>query len=174
MPSTIGPALAASADTTIRYAERLATGIPAADFGRLARPGGVVIQSNHPAFVYGHLAIYPSRILSQLGLDVGTHAVDEAWMKRFSKDADCQDDPDGTIYPAMSILVRRVVEGYRSACDALLVASDEQLLQPNPIAAMIDRFPTMAAMHGFYVGGHAMIHFGQVSAWRRMQQLGPA
>jgi len=29
-------------------------------------------------------------------------------------------------------------------------------------------------MLNFYLGGHVMLHIGQMSAWRRMMGLGPA
>ncbi len=46
-----------------RYAQRLCKDIPANIFGCLATPGGVTIDSNHPAFVIGHLNLYPVRVL---------------------------------------------------------------------------------------------------------------
>jgi hypothetical protein len=39
---------------------------------------------------------------------------------------------------------------------------------------MTELFPTIGSMQAFYVGGHMTFHLGQVSAWRRMQGLGPA
>ena len=59
--------------------------------------------------------------------------------------------------------------------DALIEqAEDEVFQQQNPNEAMREKFATIGAMHGFYVGGHFMMHMGQMSAWRRMAGLGPA
>ena len=66
-------------------------------------------------------------------------------------------------------------KGYRAALEALKVTPDEVFQRPNPLGgAMAEKFPTLGSMHTFYVGGHIMIHMGQMSAWRRMEGLGPA
>ena len=65
--------------------------------------------------------------------------------------------------------------GYANAMTALREASDDTLQQANPAEGrMAELFPTLGSMHGFYVGGHIMMHMGQLSAWRRMQGMGPA
>ena len=38
----------------------------------------------------------------------------------------------------------------------------------------VARFPTKGAALGFYVGGHFMMHMGQLSAWRRAMGMGAA
>ena len=66
-------------------------------------------------------------------------------------------------------------EGYKAAKDALIATSDDVFQQPNPTGGRLtELFPTLGSMHSFYVGGHVMIHMGQMSAWRRMQGLGSA
>jgi len=67
MARSIGNIIADSLKLSVGYAERLLTGVPAARFARFARCGGEVVESNHPAFVYGHLSLYAPRILQQLG-----------------------------------------------------------------------------------------------------------
>lgn len=64
-----GPMIADSCRLSMGYAERLLKNIPAERFGRLATVGDEVVQSNHPAFIYGHLSLYPSRIVAELGRD---------------------------------------------------------------------------------------------------------
>jgi len=45
----------------------------------------------------------------------------------------------------------------------------------NPLGGrMTDLFPTLGSLQSFYCGGHIMMHLGQVSAWRRMMDLGAA
>ena len=50
-------------EKTLGYARALLTDIDPATFDRMPMPG-----FNHPAFNYGHLALYPNRILEFIGL----------------------------------------------------------------------------------------------------------
>ena len=166
--------IAASADLGLVYAERMLTDIQAEQFARFANVDGQVIQSNHPAFIFGHLSLYSSRVVAQLGGDATEYEPSEAYVKVFSKDAKCEDDPDGTIYPPMDEVVSFCLAGYRAASEALKAADDSLFHAENPNEVMRPRFPTLGAMLGFYVGGHFMVHMGQLSAWRRMCGMGPA
>jgi hypothetical protein len=173
MGRSLGNVIGDSLELALGYSERLLTDVSPEQFARFATPGGAEVVSNHPAFVYGHLSLYGPRILEQLGAAAPT--VPEHFVKVFSKDATCQDDVDGTIYPAMDAVTTLFFEGYRAAVMALRTASDDQLQVPNPMGGpMAEKFPTLGSMHNFYVGGHMMLHLGQVSAWRRMQGLGAA
>lgn len=168
----IGQMIAASASRTPLYAERLIKDISPAAFARLARPGGVVVQSNHPAFILGHLSLYPALVLSQLGRPAGDAAPPPSYEPLFKAGATCQDDPDGRIYPAMSELVPFFFRSTQVAMNAVAEASDEQLLAPNPAEGRSRELcPTIGAVIGFYLNGHAMSHLGQLSAWRRMMGL---
>lgn len=171
---TIGPMIAPSARLGLGYAERLLQGVTPGQFARFADPGGVPIHSNHPAFLYGHLSLYASRIVEQLGGDATDLIPSARFQELFSKDAQCLDDPDGSIYPAMDEIVDAFKRGYSAAIAALEGAPDEVFHEPNPNEAMRGRFPTLGAMHAFYVGGHLMLHLGQMSAWRRAVGLGAA
>ena len=170
----IGDMIADSLTLGIGYASKLIAGINPAEFSQFARARGQVIESNHPAWVYGHLSIYAPRILGELGADSGDLRFSEQWMELFSAKSQCQDDPEGKIYPPMDQIVAKLFDGYRAAEQALRGAPDETFASPNPNEAMRSRFATLGAMHGFYVGGHFMLHMGQVSAWRRTMGLGPA
>ena len=143
-------------------------------FARFANCGGVTIHSNHPAFVYGHLSLYAARVIDQLGQDGSAYRPTPRFEELFNKDAKCVDDPDGTIYPAMDQIVAALQNAYGAAVTALEAADDEVFCAPNPNENMVAKFPTVGAMHGFYVGGHFMLHMGQMSAWRRAMGLGPA
>lgn len=175
MTESIGSMIAASCGLGMKYAERLLKDVPASEFARLARPGGECVASNHGAFVLGHLSLYAPRIVEQLGGDVESVRPPEAFTALFAKDAVCRDDPNGTIYPAKEIVTDAFFRGYQAASEALRAAADDQFLEPNPASGPLkDLFPTKGAMHAFYVGGHVMLHLGQMSAWRRMIGLGPA
>lgn len=173
MTRSLGQTIGDSLNLSLGYGERLLKDVTAQQFARFGSVGGTVVESNHAAFVYGHLSLYAPRILADLGqaapeIPAGFDAV-------FSKDAKCVDDPDGSIYPAMQQVTEFFFEGYRAALKAIQETSDETFQQPNPLGGgMAERFPTLGSMHNFYVGGHVMIHMGQMSAWRRMIGLGSA
>ena len=175
MSRSIGNIIADSLQLSLGYGDRLMAGITPEIFARFASPGGSPIESNHPAFIYGHLSLYAPRVIDQLGR--GDLAVDvpAAFKEVFSKDAKCVDDPAGSVYPTMAAVTELFKTGYANATTALREAGDETLQQINPTEGrMRELFPTLGSMHGFYVGGHMMMHLGQLSAWRRMQGLGPA
>ena len=172
--SNIGSMIAASAQVGLGYGERLLTGISPEQFGRLAQIGDTSIDSNHPAFIFGHLSLYACNVMDHLGVDSTAHQPNEPFKTAFSKDAVCQDDPNNTIYPAMDEVTDAFFSGYKAAIDALQNASDDVFREANPNEAMSGKFPTKGALLGFYVGGHIMMHIGQLSAWRRAMGLGPA
>lgn len=172
---TIGPIIASGAGLAPMYAERLLKEIPPHDFARFARPGGALVTSNHPAFVYGHLALYPAKVLERLGQPPGAAAARPEWEAVFKNGVECQDDPQGTIYPPMDVITGWFFAGYKLALGAVAAAPDELLAGPNPAEGrMRELFPTLGAMLIFYLDGHVQSHLGQVSAWRRMMGLPPA
>ena len=176
----IGQMLAAGGGMGQLYARRLLRGVTPKNYARLAKPGGTLVQSNHAAFVLGHLGMYPAKVLERLGHSAGATACPAAYAGLFEAGAECRDDPEGSIYPALRgaypALLRRLCGG---AC-AVGEADDALLLSPNPAEGRSrELFPTIGAMLGFYVGGHVMSHLGQFSAgagvWgcRRRRSVGP-
>lgn len=171
---TIGHMIAASAKLGLNYADRLLNGISPETFSSFARCAETSIESNHPAFIFGHLSLYAPRIVTELGGDDSEIQPSEEAIALFSKDAKCLDDPSCTIYPAMSEIVSQFRVGYEAAIHHLESADDSQFTNQNPNEAMRKLFPTLGSMHAFYVGGHFMLHMGQLSAWRRANGLGAA
>lgn len=164
----IGPIVAAPGELSLMYAERLLTGVSAKQFARLAQPGGVVVQSNHPAFVFGHLALYPPKIMANLNQPAGDAVCPAGYEALFRAGTECRDDPDGTIYPSMDELKSRFFAGYRAAIRAVREAPDESFLGPNPAEGrMREMFPMIGSALNFYLSGHVQNHLGQISAWRR-------
>ena len=158
-----------------RYANRLCKDIPADLFGALATPGGVTIDSNHPAFVIGHLNLYPVRVLDFLKIPSAHIAPPDLYQKLFSKEAKCVDDRSCELYPHKDELLAFFEKAYAAALEGLAQAEDSLLLSENPVdSPMKAILPTLGSVVGFYLGGHVMSHCGQVSAWRRMQGLPPA
>ncbi|MFM8378408.1 MAG: DinB family protein [Planctomycetia bacterium] len=173
MPRSLGNVIADSLQLSLNYADRLLKGIPADRFPRFAVVGGQTVESNHPAFVYGHLSLYAPKILHQIGSPAPP--VPEHFEIRFSKDAKCIDDRDLDLYPPMDEVVAFFLEGHRMVTGALRSTPDEVFQRPNPAEGrMKELFPTIGSVQTFYCGGHMMMHLGQVSAWRRMEGLGAA
>ncbi len=173
MPN-IGPMIASSARLGLGYARNLLKDIKPEEFARFARVGGTVIESNHPAFILGHLSLYPPRVITELGGDASKITPPQQYEELFSHQAKCVDDPDGSIYPPMDQIMAMMLSGYEAAEQILSVSEDRKFLESNPNERMRERFATKGAMHGFYVGGHLMMHLGQLSAWRRAMGKGPA
>ncbi len=160
---------------SLRYAESLLKDVPASAFAQFPTFGGKVIQTNHPAFVFGHLAMYPHRVLEMFGKPKGVTTPPEGWEAMFKAGVECKDDPTGTIYPPMEKIVSFHKAAYDAAIAAVAEASDEQLMKPNPAEGrMKEMFPTVGAVCNFILAAHPMSHYGQVSAWRRCFGLGSA
>ena len=66
MQRTTGNIIADSLESAVSYANRLMQDIPHIEAARFARPGGQMVSSNHPCFIFGHLSLYPPKVLSQL------------------------------------------------------------------------------------------------------------
>ena len=175
MSNTIGNVIADSLSLGLGYADRLLTDVSAETFAHLARPGENIIESNHGAFIYGHLTLYAPRIIGELGGDTSAFPITEGDNALFSKDANCQHDSDGSIYPPMHEITDRFKTYYLAAMQQLRESNDETFSKPNPAGGRLtELFPTLGSVHAFYAGGHLMLHMGQMSAWRRMSGLGPA
>lgn len=173
MSRTLGNVIADSLGLSLIYAEKMLKGVQPERFGRFAAPGGTPVVSNHPAFVYGHLSLYAPKVLVQLGHPAPS--VPELFELAFSQNASCRDDVDGDLYPPMDEVLSFFREGYRMVTAALRSIPDEVLDQPNPAEGrMRELFPTIGSVQNLYCGGHMMMHIGQLSAWRRMEGLGPA
>ncbi|MEL7473245.1 MAG: DinB family protein [Planctomycetota bacterium] len=153
--------------------EMMLAGIEADRFARQPNGANGLVDTNHPAFVYGHLSIYPAKLLAATGGDPGQAATPDGFDALFEAGVDCQDDPEGSIYPSMETITSAYFRG-TDALLAHLIGVDERVWgQENPTERARDRLPTVGALIEFLVGPHSMMHFGQVSAWRRMEGLGP-
>ena len=67
MARSLGNSIADSLELGVDYAEKLLKDVTADKFARLAAPGGSPIQSNHGAFIYGHLSLYAPQVTMHLG-----------------------------------------------------------------------------------------------------------
>lgn len=168
----IGSTIADAALMGPRYAARLVNSIPSERFARLSTPGQQTVDANHPAFVLGHLCLYPVKVLQLLGLEASEVEPPGEFEAIFSKEAKCVDDPDGTRYPTKEEIICFFESSYAIAIEALRNASDEQLTAENPVDTPMKQLcPSLGSMLAFYLTGHVMVHLGQLSTWRRMEGL---
>ncbi len=174
--TSIAPIIIAQAKMGLGYAERLVSGVRPDQFARLASPGGETLKSNHPAFVFGHLALYPAKALTLIGRPVPEAAkLSSNYDELFKAGAECRDDADGKLYPPMDEVMRHFTDSYKAAIESISTVDDETLLKPNPNEGrMKELFPTIGAAVTFYLGGHVQMHLGQISAWRRAMGLAAA
>jgi len=156
------------------YAERLLKDVPDHMYAR--KPtwglGGKEIDTNHPAWVFGHLALYPPRIVQMLGGSVEPPPA--AFEPLFKNGAPCLDDPRGTVYPSMAAINAEFFRQTDAALAALAKATDKQLEAPTPDETARKHFPTVGEMCLFMLNNHVAMHLGQISAWRRCMGLPPA
>jgi len=171
----IGTIIAAGAKLGQMYAERVLEGVKQENYARFAAPGGAVVKSNHAAFVLGHLSLYPIRTMQCLNLPVGPTQFPASYEALFKFGVECQDDPDGRIYPPLAELRAMFFDAYKAAIAAIESAADEPFDAVNPAEGRLrELLPTVGAALNFYLIGHVQVHLGQLSAWRRAMGLPPA
>jgi hypothetical protein len=149
------------------YADRLLVGITPERAARKPRTDGGVIDTNHPAFVFGHLGLYPARMMRVIGLDPAPVTAPPEWEPLFKAGAPCQDDPACAIYPKFDMITRHFTSASDTTMNALASLDDSVLLRPTPDERLRVSFPTAGSALNFLLGAHVMMHLGQVSVWRR-------
>ena len=76
------------------YAERLLKGITPECFARYPVVNGVQVTIKHPAFVFGHLALYPALIAEMTGISNKGMEIPKNYPDLFKMGVPCQDDPN--------------------------------------------------------------------------------
>jgi hypothetical protein len=133
----------------------------------------VTVNCNHASFVFGHLALYPARMLERLGLETTGAKPPESWDGLFKAGVECLDDASGTIYPAFEELKALYFRATDLAFERILSGVTDAMLEAAPSderpRAM---FGTNGAMLNFMLNNHVGLHMGQLSTWRRCMGLG--
>jgi hypothetical protein len=156
-------------------AEALLDGVKAEQFATQPTMNGTPVDTNHPAFIYGHLALYPSRVLMMAGLDGSSIACPEHYAGLFGAGIACRNDPEGSIYPPMKEITERFFHAYRAAQDALDALDDAAFAAEHKGPENYKKiFPTLGPAANFMMNNHVAMHLGQMSAWRRCVGLGSA
>ncbi|MEZ6244312.1 MAG: hypothetical protein R3B57_14870 [Phycisphaerales bacterium] len=165
--------IGACGQRSIGIAAMMNKGVTPEMFARLPTKDGKPVQTNHPAFVYGHLSIYPARLLEMAGEDPSAVALPEEQLALFTPKAECLDDPEGTIYPPMPDVMQRFMDGYTKALQRFGEWDDAKLAGPHQGAEAYQKLaPTLGIAATFFLTTHMAMHLGQVSAWRRFMGLG--
>ena len=156
--------LAHLGSVSLSYGSGLLEGVEPSAFARVCQ--GQAGSLNHPAWCYGHLASYFPGLLQAIGRDpASAPALPDPSL--FGMGSDCVDDAEGKVYPPMPVIVDAFRLGFEAAISAVGSLDEAALERENPNERSRSRMPTIGAMFGFMLGGHAMTHLGQVSAWRR-------
>ncbi len=164
--------IAIAARRGLGYAERLAADVPAELFAakpRFTNAGKETeIDCNHPAFVFGHLGLYPTRVCGFVGLDGASIAAPAAWTDLFKAGSPCRDDRARTIYPAKDEIMAHFQRSHAYLIDRLPAVDDALLSAPHPDPVVREKyFPTVGMAVIFMLNSHVMVHSGQISTWRR-------
>ncbi|MCB9844510.1 MAG: DinB family protein [Phycisphaeraceae bacterium] len=173
--NTMATSLSACVKLSTGLGEMLLKDVTAETFARKARVGGVEVDAVHPAFVYGHLCLYPSRALELLGVPTDAAEPPTGFADVFRAGLECRDDPKGSIYPAMEAIVSAFRRSYGAFVEGVLSVGDEVFAPELPEDhRMRSRTVTVGGTVAFYMLSHTMMHLGQVSTWRRCMGLGSA
>ncbi len=165
MPQSFGNSIADSLQLCLGYSKGLLKDVRPEIFGTF----GDGVESNHGAFIYGHLSLYATEVVEGLGHD--PIEIPAGFSEHFSKDATCIDG-SAVDLPSMEAITTFYFDAWNLALEKLREADDEVLQRPTE-GSMAERFPTLGSVLNFYSSGHMMMHLGQMSAWRRMHKLGP-
>lgn len=155
------------------YAERLIKDISPEKFARFPVVNGKRLVINHPAFVFGHLALYPIQLAEMADISTRGMEIPASYPDLFKMGVECFDDPAGAIYPKKEELVDRYFGSYDALVQALPLIKPDVLDKPLENPARRERFGTVGAFLVYLLLAHPQSHLGQISGWRRCVGLGP-
>jgi hypothetical protein len=169
--STTSDLLTFTTARTTGLAQGLLKDVDASTAASFPQQDGKAINCNHPVFAYGHLAIYPQKMMKLLGAEPGEAAVPEGYSKLFEAGVECVDDPDSSIYPLLDEVIEHFNRAHQVVIEHLKTVDDSVLTEPVEDERMREAFGTKGSMVSFLLHDHYMFHLGQVSTWRRFMGL---
>jgi hypothetical protein len=146
----------------VGYAEMICGDVEDREFA--SRPGGV----NHPAFILGHLGLTADYTASIAG---GKGVCPASWNSLFDQKKPLSENRSE--YPSKDELLKTLRAATENALNAVEKLSADKLDRPHEQGWFEKELPTMRDMLCFLLVGHAGIHVGQLSAWRRMTGRAP-
>ena len=160
---------------TNELANALLADVKADQFSSMPKSDGKTINTNHAAFVYGHLSLYPKLLLGFLGKDASAIEHPPKFAELFMHGIDCVDDRSCETYPGMDEIVEYFNRAHKFAIETIQSMSDEELnTQFTGDEWYVEFAKTPASLCIFMLHDHYMFHLGQMSAWRRCFGLGHA
>lgn len=159
-----GAYLAASLGTCVWYAKALLADVEPDSFARMP-----MANFNHAAFNYGHLALYPNKMLELIG------RTDAQLELPFGDDlygagVECVEQ-DGR-YQSMDVITSAFFEGHDRLLEILPTIDPTVMEIELPEGRAREMFTTVGNAVTFMSCSHTMMHLGQVSMWRRAMGLG--
>lgn len=149
----------------LMHAQKMFADIPDDKFAFAAVKG-----ANHPAFIVGHLSLYPNRVFTLIGREDLIEQL-PGWPELFQAGVPCLDDPSR--YPPKSDLDAAFTAGWQKVLNVLPTVGDDVFSRDNPIEGRFrEIFPTVGTAVMFLCTSHMMMHLGQISTWRRALGLG--
>ncbi|MEM6855360.1 MAG: DinB family protein [Planctomycetota bacterium] len=137
------------------YGDQLAADIAPQDFCRQPVEG-----MNHPAWIFGHLALAADAHAAYVG---GTPQLGD-WNERFGFGSELLIHPDE--YPSKDELMTAWHDANERYIVAVAGASAEDLAKPTQ-GPLVESLPTVGDFLTFSLTAHVSLHLGQLSAWRR-------
>ncbi|MEM8737881.1 MAG: DinB family protein [Planctomycetota bacterium] len=145
------------------FAGRLVADLDPAQMTHQPTPG-----ANHPAWVLSHLHAYLGPLAELLD---GRTPEDPIGHRFGMKSVPLA---DASAYLPKDQLVETYLAEHQRVADLLAAAPADTLTRPTPVERWQPRFPAVAELLGYVMLHHESYHLGQLSAWRRLQNLPPA
>jgi len=156
------------------YAERLLKDVTPQLFARIPVVQDVTVTINHPAFVFGHLSLYPIQLAEMTGISAKGMDIPASYVDLFKMGAPCIDDPNNSMYPSMEELTNAFFSGTDALISSLHEIPQHILEQPLENPARREKFGTVGSFLTYILLAHPQGHLGQISGWRRCMGLGAA
>lgn len=154
--------ISANVMSTVAYAKTIMADVD--NETMTEQPSGL----NHPAWLLLHLATAADYAAKLLG---GPAVCPADWNEKAdTKKPLSQTRSD---YPDKQQLLDMFEAAYKNASDLYSKMSPESLQAPQKLGFFETELPTVGDMAAFLLVGHANLHLGQLSAWRRAMGKGP-
>jgi len=148
----------------LKIASTLVKDIP--DDQMCAQPHGLV---NHPTWTLGHLILSEHSTCKLVGIE---STPPDGWADLFKTGGTPTADPTGLPGKAELLAelgkIHDIMSTGLPGIDAAVFDAEHPNEKTRPF------FPTVGAQVAFILTSHEMDHLGQVAAWRRAAELGPA
>jgi len=128
-------------------------------------------NTNHPAWVLGHLLQVEHTFLNLLVPTATAPLITDAWKATYGGGS--TPSADRSLYQPKAFYLEKLAALRTQIIEKLRTMSVADLDKPNPFEARRERFPTVGHQLLLYGTWHEAYHAGQLSTWRRVQGLPP-